>query len=596
MVENKIIDYPGGINNLTYEIIKYLGNISSILWDLAGVFFVVLLCVLTYVYNDNKENNKEPVKNFFFNSSFFFLLVFSLGIIVLRFPTFSFPELSPDESEWISGAATLIRDGRFWHSVNGTTSGPINIFPLCLINLFSFGLNYSTVRIFCVIFIVIPTAVFLFKSLKMELSELAARTILIPVFLLFAISEHEDITAYNSEHFPMLLTILAFYFFVKAKQSSEEKTELRKIFLYNFICGIILGLLPFSKLQSIPISFVFFFIVFTNNIIYKNFAVCKNIALSLGAILPSIIVIVYIYYFDLTDAFWNYFIVSNIEYSFKGIVNSSPTWYLQNFEKIDSWIGKIFIVPHIILKSKEFILFFGTLFSISVFCFFYLLKKDVYILKNKKKYFIYLILIFLFACFGVSKPGNVFHHYCLLIVIPACLLTGFLLGLTYETVNSNKIKKYLKYYLLVYAIIPTILFVLDGNCYIKYILKTDSFNKISNTAVILKKYSRPNDRLAVWGYMNKFFVEAELIQGTREPMSYLQITNSCKQDYYINNYCKDIKENKPVLFVDAVGEKSLFYKDYSQRHENFPAIKELVNEYYEFIDSVDNVRIYKRKK
>jgi hypothetical protein len=595
--ETKIIDYPGRIYSLTVEIIKYLGNFSQVLWGFFGVFFVVLLCILTYTfyYNNHKDNNKEPVRNPFFNSSFFFLLVVSLGIIILRFPVYGLSELNPDESEWISGAATLIKDARFWHSVNGTTSGPINIFPLCLINVLSLGLNFSIVRIFCVIFIIIPLVIFLFKSLKIEFGGFVARLILIPVFLLFALSEHEDIIAYNSEHFPMLLTVFAFYFFIQGKNPSVKK-ELKKTLLYNFVCGVILGLLPFSKLQSIPISFAFFFVVFINNIIFKKFAALKNTALSLGVILPGFILIIYIYHFNLFDDFWNYFIVANFEYGSKGILNSSPTWYLQNFEKVDSWAGRLFIVPRIIFKSKEFVLFFGALFSISVFCFYYSLKKSVYIIKKNKKFFIYLILIFLFACYGVSKPGNVFHHYGLLLVVPACLLTGLLLDLTYETANLNKFRKYLKYYLLIYAILPAIIFVSDGNCYIKYILKPVSPVKISNTAVILKKYSKPNDRLAVWGYMNIFYVEAELIQGTREPMSYLQITNGSKQEYFINNYCKDIKENKPVLFVDAVGEKSLFYQDYSQRHESFPAIKELVNEYYEFIDSVDNVRIYKWKK
>jgi hypothetical protein len=67
------------------------------------------------------------------------------------------------------------------------------------------------------------------------------------------------------------------------------------------------------------------------------------------------------------------------------------------------------------------------------------------------------------------------------------------------------------------------------------------------------------------------------------------------RDYFTQKYCRDIIENNPVVFVDAVGRSSFFYYDYFQRHENFPAVFELINSKYELKETVDDVRIYTRK-
>jgi hypothetical protein len=139
---SKLIEYPGSLSNLIYDVIIWLGNTSNILWGLLAISFTLFLLYLTF-YRRN-------------NSSFFFLFVLSLGLLVLRLPAICAYELNGDESEWITGAATLLRDWRFWHSVNGTTSGPLNIFPLCLINILGFSLNYANVRLFAILFCIIP--------------------------------------------------------------------------------------------------------------------------------------------------------------------------------------------------------------------------------------------------------------------------------------------------------------------------------------------------------------------------------------------------------------------------------------------------------
>jgi hypothetical protein len=595
--ESKLIDYPGEIYRFIFDGIKSLGGFSRLLWSFLTILFIVSLCFFVYIsFIKNLDKEKKSFGNSLCNSSYLFLFVISLGILILRIPTLGVSEINVDESEWIAGAATLMKDFRFWHSVNGTTSGPLNIVPLCHINLFGFGLNYSIVRLCSLIFIVIPTVILTFKSLKIISNENIAKLMIVPVFVFFAIGEHMDITAFNSEHFPMLFISLIIYFFIKGNFIVVDAD--RKFHINLLLCGIITGLLPYFKMQAAPIEIAFIIIFIANNHTRKKYAFADDLIFISGILVPNLIVLIYILQFNLVNEFLNYFILNNLDYSSTGFVNSSPTWYLQNFEIVNTWYEKPLIVPRIIFESKDLILFYGLLAGISVFSLSILMKKFKDISRKYKETILYLLLIFIFAYISIIIPGNVFVHYIIFLIIPSCLLSGVLFGLAFETSQFDKLKfsRYLKYSLCLFIIIPVLIFALDGNCYIKSILKNDSSENISNVSLILKKFSHSNDKLAVWGYMNNFYVEAGLIQGTREPMTRLQITNTSKQEYYLNNYCKDIEENKPVLFVDAVGEKSFFYKDYVQRHENYPAVKKLVNENYNFIDSVDNVRIYTRKK
>jgi hypothetical protein len=87
-----------------------------------------------------------------------------------------------------------------------------------------------------------------------------------------------------------------------------------------------------------------------------------------------------------------------------------------------------------------------------------------------------------------------------------------------------------------------------------------------------------------------------LIQGTREAHSYYQISKSKQQGYYLKRYVSDLMQNKPVVFVDAVGPKSFGFNNPAQRHGNFPIVKAVIDSHYAFVAEIEGVRIYVLKK
>lgn len=594
-MENKIIDYPGALCNLVYYGILDLGYFSHFLWGFIGIAVTVILCFSTYKkYTSNISQKDNKTNNFLFSSAFFLFLI-GLGIFILRIPTFCASELNVDESEWISGAATLIRDFRFWKSVNGTTSGPLNIFPLCLINLLGVSLNYASVRFFSVLFIILPVIFITFKLFKIAYGEIVARIISITLFFFFAFSENFDIVSYNSEHIPMLLMVSAFFFFVRTYENSANN---KKDYLHLFFYGLMTGLLPYSKFQAVPITLVLFVFVFSYNIFHKKNITRKNSFLLLGLIIPTALLLIYLYIFNLKEEFFNYYIINNYEYSMKGLLNSSQKWWsMQKQLPVNSWFEKIILFPRLILMSKDTVLYFFALIILSVFGLWVILRNPKSISVKNIEFIIFAFVVFLSVYYAIVKPGNAFLHYIIIIIIPSSMLSGFLFGTGFDIARNryNKIKFYLKTGLLIFPLLPAIILAFDGNCFIKSILNRNSPCQISCASKVIKRHSVPNDRLVVWGYSNILYVESEMLQGTREPFTYLQITESSCQNYFIEKFCEDMLTNRPKIFVDAIEKNSFFCED-NQKYENCPRVKKIIDECYELKDTTCGVRIFAWKK
>ncbi|MCU0372451.1 MAG: hypothetical protein MUE56_04325 [Ignavibacteria bacterium] len=401
--------------------------------------------------------------------------------------------------------------------------------------------------------------------------------------------------AYNSEHVPMLLITVAYFLFFKTQYFSFNDKTKKSVVLYYFLYGIVVGLLPFAKLQAVAFSFSFFIGMFFINLFSKENVTIKNIVLIAGVMLPVLILISYLFLFNLTSAFWNYYILNNLDYGSDGLYTYSKSWLImKKGENAETWIEKIFVVPELIQTTKDTILYFGSLLFISSTGMIIMLKNRRIVSAKNKYVFLFLLFNFIMGYFSVIVTGNIFLHYLILLVVPLLFLAGFLLNLIIDVYRmySDKISVYLKYYVLLTVLLPSIIFAIDGNSYIREYIKLHPRENKSDIGELLKKYSQPGDKLAVWGFLNNIYIEAGLIQGTREPFSVYQISEGKRQNYFIEKYCEDIILHKPDLFVDAVGKNSVFYYDYKYRFENYPVIKELINRNYNLIDTIEDTRIF----
>ena len=110
------------------------------------------------------------------------------------------------------------------------------------------------------------------------------------------------------------------------------------------------------------------------------------------------------------------------------------------------------------------------------------------------------------------------------------------------------------------------------------------------------EYARPNEKMAIWGWMNNYYIETGLIQGTRDPHTRHQIENTKYQEYYIKRYVGDLIKHQPKIFLDAVAPKSFFFQDRNKYgYEQFCEVKKVIDKHYELVAEIDGVRIFCRK-
>ncbi len=590
-----MISYPGDLHYFITDLLFRLGKYGNLVWAGSGSFFVSLLILLALsnFYSDRYQSG-DHLSKYFYSETFFLLMVF-LSILILRLPNLILPELNPDESERIVNAATLFKDFRCWLSVDGATIGPLASAPLTLINIFGGRLNYATARLLGLFFCVIPSVVFIYLAFKCFFKEEISRIIILPLVICMSFVNTWDILAYNSEHMPMMMIAMSIFLFCKGITISKRRQP-----VYLFLLGLTLGFIPYAKLQSAPIALSM--AVFCGIDLFLAYKDKKRAARPLaifviGGLLPSVLVFFYLLLVGIFEDFWQSYILSNLAYAQTGLLKAQAIWF-----------NRFSILPFLVWKTRDTKFYFISLFISALGSSFVLFRWRSSLTSIDFRLASLSLALVLASYYSIIQPGNLFLHYQILFIIPALFLSGTLIGILNERPKWDiRLQRILLIgFVSITTIFPAFYALSKGSCgiwtvngYRRY-LKEHGFertynfmNKKSDTAKTISEFAKPNERMAIWGWMNAFYVETGLIQGTRESQSLRQICRGKQQDYYLKRYVSDILKNKPMVFVDAVGPKSFYFRDSAQRYENFPVVKAIIDSHYGFVTEVDGVRIYR---
>jgi hypothetical protein len=623
---NPIIDYPGNLHYFISSLVFKLGKWGGYVWIGSGLFFVSLLIFLALTHLNSDKSVYLPRK--YLHSEAFFLLAIFLSILILRLPNLILFEQNPDESQMISSAATLLKDFRFWLSVDGVSCGPLAYFPLTLIYVFAGSLNYATVRLFGLLFCIIPSVIFVYLAFRSLFDERIAGVIILPLVVCMCFINFWDIIAYNGEHVAMLLISIGIFLYGRMVTSSDKRQ-----LLYLFFLGFALGFVPYAKLQSVPIALgigIFCCIDLLLNCRRNKKKGLGALAIFiLSGLTPSILVLSYLLDFGIFEDFWQSYILTNLAYAQQGLSEGAVTWFY-----------KISILPLLIWTTPHTRYYFISLFMSALVSGFILFRFRSFLESIDYRLTFLSLLITLTSYYCIVQPGNFFHHYQILFIIPALFFSGVLIGILYKKKNMFQtllIQFHLSFstsrestprpkicfdvrlrrillisFVSIAVAIPSFYTLSIGSEGIKYAkgyakgyriyrkyAKTYGYAKTypmmyekSEVAKKISEFARLNERMAIWGWMNRYYVETGLLQGTREAHSYYQITMSEQQDYYLKRYVSDLIQNKPVVFVDAVAPKSFYFNNPAQRHENFPILKAVIDTDYAFVAEIEGVRIY----
>jgi hypothetical protein len=498
--------------------------------------------------------------------------LYILGCLVLlvfmRLPAVVFNrELNPDESQMLSHAITLWQDPVYWRAADGTTIGPLDNYLLVLPRILGFQLDYTAARTMGLICTALAIY-FLFRALVNFFREKTARIAILAPTLLLSFTQEIDFVHYSSEQVPVLLLSACLLFLSRLIENKGL------ILRNNLYLGLLAGMVPFAKLQAVPIAVVIVFFAYWT--CFQHYKKTKSLhpilILTIAGLSFPLLVLGLTVSFDVFDDLIDFYILGNVIYAGG---NSTPSIAGQ-FLKI---VG----------LSTDFQAFtFVTLLSLAAVVGFRLLQKTY--LGGAKKIVAMLVgILSLASIYAVTKSGNDFIHYLNFCIACWTLLAAF-------GIHKMGIKG---------VLVPgTLLLWFLANDIISYrrhqplnAFISDQATTLEQSPVVkeLKKYTNENDYMVVWGWQCRYYVEAQLAEGTSENHSERSIFVHDLQEKYRSRYLSDIRRTTPAVFVDAVGKNSVWVQDRkTQGFENFPALAEIIHTQYTYKGTFDDTRLYIR--
>ncbi|MBO0931482.1 hypothetical protein [Fibrella aquatilis] len=545
----------------------------------------------------------------------FFIGLALLLLTFLRLPSLFYnQELNPDESQLLTQALTLLRDPVYGRSVDGTSIGPVNSYLLLLPHLAGLPIDYIAARLMGLL--LISGAIFLFfRSLLRLVSPVVSRLTLLPVLVFFGWTSHADFLHFSSELSSLVIITACFLLTVRVLQTPVPS-------LVGLLgLGLVAGLTPYCKLQALPVVGMML-ITLTVWLCwrYRAGAVRWLAAAGVGFLLPTGLVFGLACWFGVDRYFVDYYFVGNL---------STYTQIYANVPLVQQgFMAKLWHFPFFLAQYTDFLLF------ILINCLLVLVLGLLAFRRNRPRPFglnFMSLLVGLTAAgalWATITPGTEFGHHLLLLVFPL----GWVMALGLQVVAQQQPGSQMPFRLagLVGALLLVDMLLTDplSVSYGSHLARTIRHRPETTADMELRQqpvtwllarnrplvsfpqqtqlhqspvsrvvdtYAIPSDRMAVWGWNCQYYVETQLAQGISENHSQRSAMPNRMQQQYLNRYARELRQNRPVVFLDAVGNASLLLTKPQYRHEHFDAVNQVIQQQYRLVTTVDDVRIYVRQ-
>lgn len=563
-------------------VVSWFDSSSIRCWSTAGLSSALAVVLSLFsVYTDLFRKTKSGNFTRFLNHPLLFFLVIILTVTICRWWIVLFPqEVNPDETQMIAQAMKYLRDGPVpWLTVDGGTSGPLDSYVLVLPAFFGFSLGFATTR-FVGLFCVIGTLTFTFLTLRAVFSDAAAKVAIMPMLLFYALARQSSYVHYSTEHLPVLFLSGALYFLVSYRLSEREL----KILL--FLSGLALGAAPFAKLQAGPVAAALVpagaAAIFMKHGSSPRGVLTGHMAALAGGVLavPAVLLSMVLWSGAFND-FWQSYIVSGLYYSEETFVQPLP------------------YVLRTLMQKGEFRRFIVAVLVAAFLCAAAGIAGGV----PKKRLLKTLtapLLYFSVTAYIVLKPSRPSFHYLLFLIPPVTLLAGSLLGSVADHFSGRNLRGAAAAILICSLALPTA-YALPRVCD-TIVNDADTREEVSLDSELIAPFltsiTRPDDRMAIWGWKPKYFVLTGLTPATREVYTAYQIMDTPLRGYYRSRFLIDLRTSRPAVFIDAVSSSGWgFAKRKKSGHETFKELADFIKGSYTLVGEFgvgpnDAIRIY----
>ncbi len=509
-----------------------------------------------------------------------YLSLVSIAIFVQRAPTLSFPGfLNPDEAQMTAQALVFLKNPVPWKAYDGGTGGPLLTALIAIPGLFGFAPTFVSSR-FCGMLLNIATILALYALLRSLYDDAVARLgILLPAAF-YAFATATNFVHYSSEQLPVFLVTLSLLLVARLYGSTGRVPVLQLL-----ATGIVVGALPFTKLQLVPAAAFSALLALVATLFAKNTS--KDLRIRDAAVLVAGFVLPTAFFIVLAAA--------------TGSLGDAFASYVLFALKYGAYMRDRPPEPLVYWREQYFLVFLANAILVAI------LVGASYIAYGReaqgqvfRRDRVLLSLAAVNACLAVymlAAPGTGYPHYALLAIVPAALVVSALIGmLSHSMVAASKNAWALAAGVVAAASLGVLVMyrLAVGNPFV-----TADIGKLipqsTDVAAVLRRYVHPGDTLALWGWMPQFAVDTRAVLGTRDAVTYGQISRSSLQGYYRARYMRDMRANEPVFILDAVAPDSFIYDSHkSQGLESFPELWQYVERHYHLVVSADGVRLFKR--
>ena len=308
----------------------------------------------------------------------------------------------------------------------------------------------------------------------------------------------------------------------------------------------------------------------------------------LGGVIPLLITGFYLWYFNIVQDFLNSYLINSLHYGNATGAMTNSFSKVEYLYKIDDYLTSI--------KEYKYLLFSALVSSVLGIVVFI---KAIYNKNAKNRYdFFFFALLFLTAFFCVVKPKTFATHYQNMLIAPALFIAAYALAYIEKSSSKAQFKTLIQVFIVFNVLIASVLSI--NTTHWQYYKRFNTVSPISEVLRNVKTMTTPNEKVAVWGWNTYFYLEAGLLQGTRDGHTHYQMIPIRLRLYFLNRYKTDLERNKPRLIIETFdgGLASIFGNNPRPKYglQNYPLLWHYIQQNYLLnIDIEGHTRIFVRK-
>ena len=453
-----------------------------------------------------------------------------------------------------ANALRVLHHGAGWRNLDGTTVGPLNSQVLTWPTLLGEEVSLVSVRLTAWMAV---SLVFVFSTLAIRRMSGRFNAILfsLPLLAFFAFNESNEFQHYSSELLPIVLLSASMFLVPLVAEGGCAGLRWRSL-----ACGLLLGAVPFAKLQAVPVALVIGGFVAGSLLASRCEGRLQAVALlAMGPALWSAGYLVPL----LATGQLSTFYLSYIKWAQLYVQESLSLLKLHKLIAADGLLGSV-------------VYFVGGLAVAAG-----LLGGSVRSRPGAKL----AVAVCLAAVYSVVRPGNSFPHYLMLLVPFLVICAG---------VTSRLARRWQRIaFLAVYA---GMAFLGRGE------LEGAIRRRLSRASPFATQLEYPLEMkshrlfswiagsksdLFIWGWMPQWYLAAGLSPATRESHTNGQIVESPLRDYFRGRLMEDLRGSAPDLIIDAVKPGSFVFTDgASQGIGSFETLRRFVEDRYAIVSDL----------